>query len=303
MITGQCECREFNYGRSCSDCQLGYFDAPKCRKCECNGFSSQCQSNGQCLNCMQNTYGWNCEQCKPGFYGSPKDGIGCKPCNCPGINGNNFANSCSYNFLNKTFTCDCQEGYSGPRCDKCDNFYYGNPLEINKKCKKCNCNGNVDEKNPETCDKNTGKCLNCLYETDGYNCEKCKYGYYGNALKHDCKPCECNKLGTVNNTSCDSEFGFCECLPKVMGKNCDECAQNFWNLQGGNGCIECDCDIRGTVFNSTQCDQKTGQCSCLPDRSGRRCDQCPFGEWGNPYTGCKSIILNFYDKKKYLILN
>jgi hypothetical protein len=45
----------------------------------------------------------------------------------------------------------------------------------------------VDRSDPNSCDPVNGQCNNCLYNTHGFNCEKCKIGYYGNALIHDCK--------------------------------------------------------------------------------------------------------------------
>lgn len=89
--------------------------------------------------------------------------------------------------------------------------------------------------------------------------------------------------------SCDNQFGHCKCLMNVIGVQCDECAENYWNLESGKGCQHCDCDTTGTVENSTSCDQKTGQCNCIRNRGGRTCRDCPYGYWGTPRTGCKSI--------------
>ncbi|CAF0800708.1 unnamed protein product [Brachionus calyciflorus] len=289
ILTGQCDCKENSYGKLCNECSPGFYNPPTCKKCECNGFSSSCKSDGECINCQGNTEGFNCDRCKNGFYGSPQDGVSCKPCSCPGIEGKNFAKACNYDYENDSFKCTCLPGYTGHRCDKCDDFYYGNPLEKNGSCKKCECNDSIDLKNPLSCNKQTGQCSNCLFNTDGFNCQKCKYGFFGDALSHQCKPCSCSKLGTVNNTveNCDADHGICECLPNVTGRNCDECTAFHWNLESGKGCVDCDCDITGTILNSNDCDQKTGQCPCIAGRSGRRCDACPFGYWGNPLTGCK----------------
>lgn len=213
--------------------------------------------------------------------------IPCNRCLCPGVHGNYFADDCSFDRTEKTFKCYCKQGYIGEKCEKCDWFYYGNPQEPGGSCKKCECNNNTN-----TCDSVTGECKNCLYSSSGFNCERCKLGFFGNAQKHDCRPCQCNPHGTIGNSlsNCEPETGHCECLPKVLGARCDECAESFWNLESGKGCESCDCDISGTYANSTSCDQKTGQCNCIEQRGGRRCDECPFGYWGSPAEGCISIF-------------
>ena len=294
--TGQCECHTNRKGKDCNQCLDGYFGPPRCEKCNCNGFSDTCDSNGVCLDCQGNTEGLSCERCKKNYFGDPLLNIPCKRCSCPDINGNNFAQECLLDRSANTFKCVCKEGYVGERCEKCDMFYYGRPLISGGSCKKCNCHGNSDNK--DSCDPITGECKNCLYSTYGFNCERCKSGYFGSAQKHDCKPCQCNLHGTVGNSlsNCDSETGHCECLPKVLGARCDECAENYWNLESEKGCMACDCDTSGTYANSTNCDQKTGQCNCIDERGGRRCDECPFGFWGSPQEGCKS-------KKFYLQKN
>lgn len=102
------------------------------------------------------------------------------------------------------------------------------------------------------------------------------------------KECNCNPYGSDPKENCDSETGICSCLPNVIGYACDECAENYWNLESGQGCIACDCDISGTRENTTYCDQRTGQCNCIDGRGGRQCNECPFGYWGTPRSGCRS---------------
>lgn len=49
------------------------------------------------------------------------------------------------------------------------------------------CNNNTDLSDTENCDRQTGDCLKCLYNTSGSHCEKCKSGFYGDALMKTCK--------------------------------------------------------------------------------------------------------------------
>lgn len=77
--------------------------------------------------------------------------------------------------------------FEGAKCDKCAPHYFGNPLVRGGSCTKCECNGNVDMNDPYSCDQSNGKCVNCLYYTDGDHCEKCKPGYFGNASNHECR--------------------------------------------------------------------------------------------------------------------
>lgn len=43
---------------------------------------------------------------------------------------------------------------------RCDDGYYGNPLEIGNSCRPCDCRGGP-------CDSLTGQCLSCKGNTEG----------------------------------------------------------------------------------------------------------------------------------------
>lgn len=58
--------------------------------------------------------------------------------------------------------------------------------------------------------------------TEGWRCERCKAGYFGNPAK-GCELCRCDGIGCANNV-CDSESGQCVCRPNYAGHQCDECA-------------------------------------------------------------------------------
>lgn len=165
--------------------------------------------------------------------------------------------------------CYCQPGYAGAKCDACDDNYFGNPDKPGGLCQECNCNNNIDIGRPGNCDARTGKCLQCLYETGGDRCEYCQDGFYGDALRQDCRSkstqtgtardllililaCECDVLGTNGTIKhCDRSTGQCPCLPNVAGVRCDECAKNHWKIASGEGCEACNCDEIGA--RSEQC--------------------------------------------------
>uniref|UniRef100_A0A8C1HLC7 Laminin subunit beta-1 n=1 Tax=Cyprinus carpio carpio TaxID=630221 RepID=A0A8C1HLC7_CYPCA len=294
--SGQCECIPGVYGRQCDRCLPGHWGFPNCRPCTCNGHAEQCDPHtGQCLSCRDHTSGQNCEKCFNGYYGDPVLGSGdhCRPCMCPDGpgSGRQYSGTCYKSFDSNQVFCVCNQGYKGARCEECAPGYYGNPHEVGGECRPCQCNNNIDMTDPESCDARTGACLKCLYHTEGEGCNRCKLGYYGNALTQSCRKCVCNHMGTVKETcpspgncNCDLNSGQCQCLPNVVGLHCDQCAPDTWNMGSGKGCEACDCDLSHSF--SSSCNEVMGQCSCKPGFGGRTCRECRELFWGNPEVKC-----------------
>uniref|UniRef100_A0A8C3F1M8 Laminin subunit beta-2 n=1 Tax=Chrysemys picta bellii TaxID=8478 RepID=A0A8C3F1M8_CHRPI len=301
QLTGQCSCRREVAGRCCNRCLAGYFGFPNCRPCPCNGYAELCDPvTGACLSCSGFTAGSRCERCVNGYYGNPLTRDPCRPCMCPESPASSryFAHSCYQDPRTLQLICNCLEGYSGNQCDECPSGFYGNPGRPGAQCLPCSCNNNIDATDPESCNKVTGECLKCLYNTHGPNCQFCKPGYFGSALLQNCRRCTCNFSG-VNPAICppgngvclcDRMTGVCPCLPNVIGSTCDQCASGYWNMSHGIGCQFCDCNPRNSQSN--QCNQFTGQCSCKLGYSGRHCDECEENYFGDPRMHCISCTCN-----------
>ncbi|KAJ8933874.1 hypothetical protein NQ314_013727 [Rhamnusium bicolor] len=128
-----------------------------------------------------------------------------------------FATACDLSSDGEKISCDCIEGYIGARCHSCAPGYYGRPevagnnikqfylfiyfiKEVHKNfmiflgdyCKPCQCSGNINPKDPSSCDTVTGDCLRCLNNTFGQACSLCAPGYFGDAV--NLKDCQGNEM-------------------------------------------------------------------------------------------------------------
>ena len=75
----------------------------------------------------------------------------------------------------------------GARCDVCADNYFGDPEVPGGQCQPCDCTNNIDISRPGNCDARTGECLLCLFNTAGFNCERCRDGFFGDAHNQQCR--------------------------------------------------------------------------------------------------------------------
>ncbi|NXN47590.1 LAMC3 protein, partial [Rhinoptilus africanus] len=293
----ECTCPPGYAGRFCQSCAPGFkreipFGSPfvSCVPCACNRHGDCHKQAGQC-RCLHNTEGPSCERCSPGFYGNPFVGRSddCKPCPCPG------RSPCTeVPGIGEVVCTHCPPGQRGKRCELCDDGFFGDPLGQRgpvHPCVPCQCHGNVDLNAVGNCDPVSGRCLRCLYNTTGEHCERCRTGFYGDALAPDpagkCAPCDCNPDGSVpGQEGCDPGTGQCRCLPHVTGRACGRCQPGYYSLQPAVGCRSCECHPMGS--RESGCQELTGQCSCQPGVTGKQCDRCHHGFFGFSARGCRA---------------
>ncbi|XP_050712288.1 laminin subunit alpha-1-like isoform X2 [Eriocheir sinensis] len=294
LVTGaveRCSCPPGFTGLSCESCEPGYWRVNntifggECRKCDCNGHVDTCNPyTGACGECKHNTVGPRCERCAAGFFGDATLGTpdACQPCECPlPLGSNHFTPRCVPDLDLGGYKCQCRTGYTGPKCERCADGYFGNPFKPGNYCQPCECNGNLDLREPGTCDSQTGQCLKCTGNTAGWHCERCKENYYGDASRGQCLSCGCHERGSLS-PRCDPTTGQCQCRPLFAGRQCDRCRRGHGGVN--EGCPRCQCDPEGST--SQICDPFTGQCPCKPGVTSKTCSQCLPNHYGSLAQGC-----------------
>lgn len=212
--------------------------------------------------------GIKCDLCVVAYFNlSDSNSLGCTACNC------NPMGSLSQFCNPDDGKCSCQSNIIGRQCDECEDGFYS----FDDGCLKCECNEKGTVPN-SYCNKDTGQC-ECKEFISGLSCNVCEDGAYGFASSAGCVKCTCLAAGTLNSSStCDEITGECLCKANVVGTNCNQCKLGFWGISADleEGCQSCDCNETGTQAGET-CEQNTGNCSCLANRIGRRCEDCARG--------------------------
>uniref|UniRef100_A0A663EJU8 Laminin subunit gamma 2 n=1 Tax=Aquila chrysaetos chrysaetos TaxID=223781 RepID=A0A663EJU8_AQUCH len=219
----RCQCPVGYRGQFCERCAPGYRrDAPGlgpfsiCVLCNCHGGGICDPDTGECYSGDENV--GNSVSCPFGFYRDPWQPHSCRACPCSNGQG------CSVVPGGEEVICDhCPAGAAGANCEYCADGYFGDPV-ASLPCQPCQCNGNVEPNAVGNCDRRTGECLKCIYNTAGFYCDRCKDGFFGNPLAPDlankCRACACDSAG-AEPLKCGSD-GSCICKPGFEGPTCEE---------------------------------------------------------------------------------
>ncbi|KAE8281307.1 Netrin-4 Beta-netrin Hepar-derived netrin-like protein Precursor [Larimichthys crocea] len=169
--------------------------------------------------------------------------------------------------------CVCRHNTAGDHCERCAPLYNDRPWQpadgltgAPQECRKCKCNGHAQSCHfdwtawRESGQQSGGVC-DCLHNTEGRQCQRCKAGFYRDPQRpptapDSCKPCSCHPLGSMpfhlaDSSICDPSNGNCICKPGVGGAHCDRCMVGYWGFHE-YGCRPCDC--------AGDCDPFTGDC-------------------------------------------
>ncbi|KAH1179161.1 multiple epidermal growth factor-like domains protein 9 [Mauremys mutica] len=190
-------------------------------------------------------------------------------CNCSAL-GSASVNECN----TSTGQCKCHKGYTGLRCENCEEEYLLN--QTSGLCLPCGCSskGSVNS----LCD-NFGKCQ-CKVGVTGFKCDQCCDGYYW-VNQTSCEPCQCNNY----SNSCNVLTGTClNCQGNTEGSHCEKCKVGFFrSILPSHECNRCPCS---TVASTGSCQIKSGQHAPTCDRckagyTGPNCDQCDNGYYNS----------------------
>lgn len=267
--SGQGTCVEVS-GLAVCDCNAGFHPSgtdclpDACRPSDCvHGSCISPQDSPDC-RCDEGYAGTRCDDCADGYR---RDGLRCVlegPCESDTCNGHGTCRPDGAGV-----TCDCDEGWAGNRCDRCDEGFHedaGN-CEPDSPC------------NPDPCVR-ASKCeelgglavCTCLTGYDGDRCDTCAEGYVADGL--DCVvaagPCVPNP-----------------CPERHPGAHRGRCA-----VDDDQAVCLCDFgfeDIEGTCTPQTTCDPDTTcaghgtctgnglECDCDDGYAGDHCDECAEG--------------------------
>ncbi|KAK2143515.1 hypothetical protein LSH36_834g00055 [Paralvinella palmiformis] len=205
--------------------------------------------------------------------------------------------SCSQQ-LNGGTKCNCEHNTDGDNCERClplynnkpwkPGFYTPYPRGTANPCEKCECYDHA-ESCTYSSEFNIGVCDDCMHNTTGVRCEKCREGFFPNSSLplndiNRCTACDCEPIGVVAGMmGCEPTTGQCACKSDdIEGRRCDLCKDGKYGLLLNGTCLDCTCDPYGTMGFNTACDKTTGQCLCKPNVGQRACDQCKDGYYSFP---------------------
>ncbi|KAF7688660.1 multiple epidermal growth factor-like domains protein 9 isoform X2 [Silurus meridionalis] len=253
---------------------------PQCN-CSTNGSvdPDSCDPLTGGCKCLRGYSGLHCEQCYTGYFRNHTGA--CQQCDCDSSGAAGLQ-------CNSSGVCECKAGVDGDKCTNCSPGFFN---FSSTGCQACQCNNHSN-----TCDKQSGVCLNCQGNTRGSSCAECKPNFYrehGSSLRFPCSTCPCSIVTSSGNCTLNA-FGkpVCDqCNPEYEGPNCELCRVGFYNAD--SICVPCDCNGNAEPSSAPRtCNPETGHClNCSFNTTGSHCQYCAPGFTGDALVkNCTAII-------------
>jgi hypothetical protein len=320
--TGQCRCTGNFAGESCRFCKPGFTGTSCNVACpRDDGDGKVCSGHGHCKNDGVAKAGGGACDCATGFNftdGKCQTVVGSVSCNtnttadpvlCAG------RGTCDAN----NFTCACT-GVGWDPDSRCENVLpgwvkiVGGGIAEAEECPGGAANPCYGHGVCSDSSYTVGSC-SCDAGYSGEACDKCAYGYFGDATRGQCSECPgggaanpCNGRGV-----CHATTGQCACASGWDdSSNCTMCAVGFW----GDRCYSCPRSAATKVFGAvsasgaivsasssssssqicsghgTCSDGQTGsgECTCATNFRGQACGSCKHGHFGSNCQACPAAF-------------
>ncbi|XP_076469550.1 uncharacterized protein LOC143299914 isoform X3 [Babylonia areolata] len=307
--TANCRRCDRDTGTGCTECTLNSnLEPPDCTDCVDGRYGDMCDKNCSTANCRRcdrdtgtgctectlnsNLEPPNCTECQDKYYKNTSNT--CIPCS---------VNCVSQNCDKATGRCDdCVDGRYGDMCDK--NCSTANCRRCDRDtgtgCTECTLNSNLEPPDCTECQdkyyKNTSNtCIPCSVNCVSQNCDKetgrcddCVDGRYGDMCDKNCSTANCRRCDQGTGTVCTE----CTLNSNLKPQDCTECQDKYYK-NTSNTCIPCSDNCV-----SQNCDKETGRCDdCVDGRYGDMCDKnCSTANCRrcdrDTGTGCTECTLN-----------
>ena len=140
----------------------------------------------------------------------------------------------------------------------------------------------------------------CPAEYTGSSCELCARGY-ARSNNDSCIECNCNNL----SLDCNVETAVCSnCSGNSEGANCERCQSGYYGDPTRDiPCMPCLCPLLDRGFSPTcylDFDLNATCDACSPGYTGRNCETCMDGFFGNPLVStyvqsCKPLYMHVHN--------
>ncbi|XP_013918353.1 PREDICTED: laminin subunit alpha-3-like [Thamnophis sirtalis] len=114
------------------------------------------------------------------------------------------------------------------------------------------------------------------------SCQECSPGFYRETVgpfTGKCVPCNCNG----NSDRCLDGSGICiNCQHNTAGEKCERCKEGYFRDASQGLCKECHCPYTNSFASGCLEDNGEIQCFCKEGYSGKHCESCAPGYFGNP---------------------